>query len=114
MIWTGESIKTMLETNDKAVARAVMALYQRQTADEQSSEETKHHNSVGFNAADARYLSYCATYAQRSGRLTGKHLIKARSKVIKYREQLANIANENEKRKKESPRSTQQTKYGRW
>lgn len=92
-MWTKESIRELLERNDQAVARGVVALYKRQTADERSIQETKHSNGIGFNSSDARYLSWVATYAQRTGRVTGKHLIKTRAKLLKYSGQLADIAN---------------------
>lgn len=94
MTWTAERIKNLLATNDKAVARGVIALYKRQTADEQNSEHTKHNNGIGFNQADARYLSYCARWAMSRYCLTGRHLEKARTRLMKYAGQLAEIANE--------------------
>ena len=96
-MWTKEQIVTMLETNDRAVTRAVVAIYNRQTASEQESKTTKISNNIGFNHADAPYLSYCAKYAQdRKVLLSGKHLDKCRKRVTKYWKQLLEIANENE------------------
>ena len=93
MAHTKESIIALLETNDLAVGRAVVAIYQRQTQDEKTAGTTKVHNSIGFNGPDSRYLSYVATYAQRNDcRLSGKHLQKARAKIIKYAGQLLDIA----------------------
>ncbi len=93
-MWTKDSIHNLLSSNDKAVARAVLAIYARQTNDEQATESTRHTNGAGFNHADAQRGSYYATYVQRTGRLTGRHLELARKMVGKYWRQLAEIANE--------------------
>lgn len=95
-MWTKEQIVSMLETNDKAVTRAVVAIYNRQTVSEQAAQQTKVTNNVGFNHSDAPYLSYCAKYAiDKRVHLSGKHLEKARVRVRKYWKQLLDIANSN-------------------
>tara|TARA_B100001287_G_C22654350_1_gene516893 strand:+ start:1005 stop:1409 length:405 start_codon:yes stop_codon:yes gene_type:complete len=53
-IWTREEIDHLLIENDIAVMRAIVRLFQMQTADEISSGQTKHENSVGFSSADAK------------------------------------------------------------
>ena len=94
MIHTKESIQNLLLTNDIAITRAVIAIYKRQTVDEQDVESTKYINGIGFNSVDARYLSWCATYCIRNRKnLDGEHLIKCRKKMMKYWRQLVEIAN---------------------
>lgn len=94
-VWTKEQIINLLDTSEKAVTRAVVAIYKRQTANEQQTKTTKERNNVGFNQVDANYLSYCAQYALKSGKcLSGKHLERARLKIKKYWAQLLEIANE--------------------
>lgn len=94
-MWTKERIIEMLETNDKAVTRAVIAIYNLQTATEQQTQSTRVTNNVGFNHADAPYLSYCAKYAiQKNAILSGKHLAKSRTRIRKYWKQLLDIANQ--------------------
>lgn len=63
---TKAEIIEMLATNDKAVARAVFVLNERQTADEQNSEATKYHNGVGFTGADARMGTSMAKFYARN------------------------------------------------
>lgn len=93
-MWTKDQIVEMLETNDKAVTRAVIAIYKRQTASEQAAQTTQVSNNVGFNHSDAPYLSYCAKYAMnKKTYLSGKHLEKSRNRVKKYWKQLLDIAN---------------------
>ena len=92
-MWNKERIQQLLATNDKAVARAVVAIYNFQTADEQSVGTTKYHNSVGFNSIDAKRGQYYAGYISSAGRLTGRHLDIARKMMMKYHRQLCEIAN---------------------
>lgn len=85
-------IRWLLTMNDKAVERAIVAIYQRQTADEQSAGDTKHSNGIGFNGADARLGSYYARWVLSGRNLTGHHLVKARTMSHKYVRQLTEIA----------------------
>lgn len=91
--WTPETVDALLVNNPRAVERAIVALFARQTEDEKSSDSTRHSNSRGFNAADARKLSFIAKFLGE-----GKHLKTETCKryvaiVRKYRAQLADIAN---------------------
>jgi hypothetical protein len=91
-VWNSETIKELLEKNDRAVARAILAIYQLQTQDEKSDHTTKHSNRVGFSASDAKKGSYYATWLLSGKNLSGWHLDNARKIAIKYREQLAKVA----------------------
>tara|TARA_Y100000589_G_scaffold281764_1_gene278881 strand:- start:363 stop:767 length:405 start_codon:yes stop_codon:yes gene_type:complete len=53
-IWTREEIDHLLIENDIAVMRAIVRLFELQTVDESRTGQTKHENSVGFTAADAK------------------------------------------------------------
>ena len=53
-IWTREEIDQLLIENDIAVMRAIVRLFELQTVDESRTGQTKHENSVGFTAADAK------------------------------------------------------------
>lgn len=94
-MYTKEQIKDLLVTNDKAVERAILRLYQYQTNTEQVDRETKDKNNVGFNGVDANLLSGFAEWLKSGKHLTIKQLPYARKKIIKYAGQLANIANSN-------------------
>lgn len=91
--WTEEEIKFLIQTNDKVLYGALKKLYEKQTADEQSSGETKHHNGVGFNGADSRFLSSVSEFLIKNGFLTYKQKIVVRKKLVKYNKQLTRIAN---------------------
>lgn len=71
---TKEMIVQMLATSDKAVARALVALNARQTADEQVSENTKYDNGRGFRPCHARMGTSMATFYTKFGRLSPKQV----------------------------------------
>jgi hypothetical protein len=85
---TVESIKSLLHTNPKAVSRALIVLYNRQTSDEQSSHSTSHLNGRGFNGADAAFGTSLAKQVLAGRYLSNKQLVFARKMVIKYAKQL--------------------------
>lgn len=94
-----QEIVELLKVNDRAVARAVFVLNERQTADEQNSEATKYHNGVGFTGADARMGTSMAKFYARSGFLTAKQIAYWRKpnkngvmRIAKYAGQLLEIA----------------------
>lgn len=88
-VWNKEAIVELLNTNDRAVVRAIKVLYARQTADEQSAEHTKHRNGVGFNGPDAAFLSSIAKALPRyNDRMTVRQIAKARRMLPKYWRQL--------------------------
>lgn len=95
-MYTEAQIVEMLENNPKAVVRAIVAIYNRQTQEEQNSGDTIHNNGIGFSGADAKIGSYMAKYAIQTGatRFTGKFAPRALHIAKKYRKQLVQIANE--------------------
>lgn len=108
-IQTPETIKELLSNSNAAVERALVVLYERQTADEQASQSTSHQNGMGFGAFDAEILSSFACqvnaklgqhsdYLGRARKLgeclSAKQMELARKKVVRYAKQLALVANE--------------------
>lgn len=89
---TKEQIQLLLSTNAMAVERAILALYSRQTSDEQSAATTQHRNGRGFNAFHAKSGSYYARWLQRGNHLTGHHLDSARQMVRHYVGQLVEVS----------------------
>lgn len=71
---TKAEIVTMLKTNDKAVARALLALNARQTADEQSQETVKYDNGQGFRPCHARMGTSMANFFTKFGYLSPKQI----------------------------------------
>jgi hypothetical protein len=95
-MWTQDRIVRLLNTSDKAVERAILAIYERQTADEKASSCTQHDNTVGFSAFDAATGSYLARLIKRGFKLYPDKMAKARKLAVRYRRQLAEIANSKE------------------
>jgi hypothetical protein len=91
-IWTKEKILDLLERNPKAVERAIVRIYERQTEDEKAGQNTKHLNGMGFSGAHAAQGTYYAKWVLSGRRLTGAHLEKARNIAKRYAGQLLEIA----------------------
>jgi hypothetical protein len=103
--YTEAEIVNMLRTNNYAVERALIALYNRQTATEQNAERTEVHNSMGFTAFDATIFTSFAKQVLSSVRPQGQRLsprqleicrkesAKGKMKIAKYARQLAEVAN---------------------
>lgn len=92
--WTRDKIASLLASNDRAVERAIVAIYDRQTRDEKATSHTKHSNTIGFRACDASRGSYYARWILGGRKLTGHHLAKGRSLIMHYTRQLLEIASE--------------------
>lgn len=93
-VWDKAAVHALLDQNPEAVARALMTIYERQTADEQVSEETRHRNGVGFTGRDANWLTDVAKKWQRYGRWASERQCNAVRKSIKkyWRQLLDEIA----------------------
>jgi hypothetical protein len=99
---TTESVRNKLETNNQWLIRGLVAIYNKQEADEQVARQTKKANGVGFTGVDAFILSEFAVQVidWQEGRgkyrhaLSLRQLALARKKMLKYAGQLARIANE--------------------
>jgi len=92
-VWTEQEIKNLVQTNDTVLYNALKKLYACQTADEKRDGETKENNGVGFNGADASFLSSTAEFLKKTGFLTEKQKVIVRRKLVKYNKQLTRLAN---------------------
>ena len=119
-IWTREEIDQLLIENDIAVMRGIVRLFELQTEDEVTTAQTKHENSVGFTAADAKAGTRMARWLLGMNdrnevryppkdlrhplcqRVLGRYahggtvMQRARKIALKHSRQLVNIANNNE------------------
>ena len=93
---TTTDIKIKLITDVKWLYRGILAIYEMQTLEEQSVENTLESNGVGFNGSDANLLSSFAKQLLQRGELSEKQRILARSKMVKYSSQLLKIAKSKE------------------
>lgn len=91
-MWNEKRIVDLLNTNDKAALRGVLAIYKRQTFAEQRRGCTADLNGVGFSAGDAAKGTRLATRILRYGHLDGWELSEARALALRYRRQLLAIA----------------------
>lgn len=99
-----QSIRQLLRENDRAVARALVVLTQRQTHDEQRDENTKHRNDMGFMPCDARMGTSMAQFYERNGYLSAKQIVwwrrprkNGKQRIEAYAVQLLDIAQERAK-----------------
>jgi hypothetical protein len=83
-----QELKIALGASPETVEMCLIKVYRNQTQDEQSTQETKEHNSVGFTAFDAKKLTYYAQYVLSGKHLSGSHLENASQKMKKYARQL--------------------------
>ena len=89
-----DEIKTKVGSDPRWATRAIVALFNKQTADEQSAEITQEKNFMGFNGVDAEILTSFAKQVVYKGRtLSQKQLAIAFKKLPKYSKQLLKIAN---------------------
>ena len=71
---TKSLIIELLKTDKRAVARALVVLNQRQTADEQATQGTRYNNGRGFRPCHARMGTSMATYFQKFGYLSDRQI----------------------------------------
>lgn len=71
---TKDAIIKLLETDDRAVARALVVLTARQTQDEQASESTRYLNGRGYRPCHARMGASMSKFFERNGYLTPKQV----------------------------------------
>ena len=97
--WTREEIADRIMNDDRWTYRALLALHENQTEDEQNSQETRHRNGRGFMPQDAKWLSFMAETLWSRGRLTPNQINRVRfrtsgkPRLSKYAKQLADYAN---------------------
>ena len=100
-------VRTNLAASDQWLIRGLLAIYKRQTADEQATQSTRHLNGIGFNGLDAGILSSFAKQVQRwqqtpahlrrfDSPQSAKQLNIARKKMSKYAGQLARVARDSQ------------------
>ena len=100
----------LLQSNDKAIARALVVLNERQTLTEQSAESTINHNGVGFTPADARMGTSMAQFYTKFGRLSPKQIAywrqpqkNGQTRIEIYAGQLLEVARTKAQRVQEDP-----------
>lgn len=93
----------MISSDTRWLMKALLTIYDRQTAEEQATQTTKVHNHVGFTGCDGTTLSSFAEQLQRKGGIqvigadintvfSPKQQILLKRKMVKYAKQLVDIA----------------------
>lgn len=85
-------LKERLRSNAEWALRALIRIYEYQTADEQLCGHTREHNHVGFSGVDGELLSSFAEQYQKKGYLSKKQMALVFKKMPKYAKQLDGIA----------------------
>jgi hypothetical protein len=83
-----EQLRQRLASNDRWALRALMRIYQNQTADEQCREATIERNGIGFTGPDAEIMTSFARQYQRRGWLTEKQMAILRRRIPAYARQI--------------------------
>ena len=90
-----EYLKNLLKTNNKALLKAIVLIYDSQTEEEKRTNESVEDNKLGFSKIDAKDLSTVARKIKREEVLTESELAKSRNKMPKYWKQLMIISKRN-------------------
>lgn len=85
-------LKDLLKTNDKALLRAIMLVYDNQTPEEKDKGESIEDNCIGFSKIDAKEMGDIARKIKANKALTKEELAKSRNKMQKYWKQLMIIS----------------------
>jgi len=91
-----EFVREKLSTDPKWAKRALLKIYEYQTADEQQFKNTMEDNGVGFNGIDGHILSSFATQLKKKRFLSPKQMDIVHKKMPKYWSQVVKISNEKE------------------
>ena len=95
-IWTEHNVRELISTNEKALIKALLAIWNYQTNSEQAIGDAIEDNGVGFNKPDSFTAKKYIRIINRGEKLRAYELDKLRRVMYKYVKQLVKIANLNE------------------
>lgn len=84
-------LKEKLASDWAWASRGLLAIYQKQTFDEQQARDVKWHNGVGFRPQDADFMTGMAKRVQNNQHLTDKQKYYIFKIMPKYARQLVKI-----------------------
>lgn len=87
-------LKDLLKTNEAALVKSIVLIYDRQTDEEKNKGESIEDNYVGFSKVDANDMGAIARKIKAGKALTKGELAKSRNKMQKYWKQLMVISKE--------------------
>lgn len=85
-------LKQLVKTNDVALFRAIVLIYENQTEEEKYAGESVEDNKIGFSKYDARELSAIALKIKARKPLSKAEVARSRIKMPKYWRQLMVIS----------------------
>lgn len=85
-------LKRLLKSDDRALARAIVLIYNNQTPEEKQTGKSIEDNQIGFTKWDAKELGTIAKKIKQKQPLTEAELAKSRNKMVKYWRQLMVIS----------------------
>jgi hypothetical protein len=83
-----ENLRRRLASDPRWALRALLRIYQNQTADEQAKDAAIERNGIGFSGPDAEILSSFARQYQRRGPLSPRQMTLLMRKMPSYARQL--------------------------
>lgn len=101
-------LKQLVKTNDKALFRAIVLIYDNQTDEEKYKGKNVEDNNVGFTKYDAREMSEIALKIKAKIPLSKAEMAKSRNKMQKYWKQLMVISKRRMAEKKSKEDAEQQ------
>lgn len=87
-----EALRSQIATRDNQALKALVTVYNNQTASEQEEESTRVHNGIGFTPTDAEFMSSLAKQYLNKGWLSPKQMVFVKKYMPKYANQLINQA----------------------
>lgn len=93
-----EYLKNLLRTNDYALKKSIVKIYNRQTEEEKLYGRSNEDNKIGFNRYDSEDMSKFARILLDKRDLTDEQLQLARHTMPKYWKQLMQLSKEKQER----------------
>lgn len=94
-------LKDLVRTNDQALLRAIVLIYDNQTDEEKLKGESIEDNCIGFSKIDAAEMGAIVRKIKAKKQLSKGELAKSRNKMQKYWKQLMIISKKQAEAKKQ-------------
>lgn len=85
-------LQELVRTNDRALIKSILVIYERQTDEEKYSGQTTEHNGQGFGKIDAGFFTQIVVQLKHGYPLTDRQMAVARNKMPKYWRQLMQVS----------------------
>ena len=99
-----EYLQNLVRTNDRALVKSILVIYERQTEEEKHSGQTTEHNGKGFGKIDSEFFTQIVVQLKHGYPLTDRQIAVARNKMPKYWRQLMQVSKAKMERERERSR----------